>query len=151
MSAPIVESFRSFGLERLVRLAEGAHGPVTLRVEQISAAHMGEYWHSKKGAPGLSIEYRGHKDDVVALGCISAEALASKHYDRYHDDVRGGLLYLSSKAGPGKRGQVEVKYYAQTPLLAGALPGVREHCADWIVALTARPGLRLIVDNTVRP
>lgn len=150
MSAPIVESFRIFGLERQVRLAEGAHGPVTLRVELISAADMREYWHLK-AAPGLSIAYRGHKDDVVALGCISADALASTRYDRHHGDVRGGLLHLASRAGRGKRGQVEVQYYAQTSLLAGALPGVREHCADWIVALTARPGLRLIVDNTVQP
>jgi hypothetical protein len=43
---------------------------------------------------------------------------------------------------------LELSYFVQARSFAAMLPGVRTYAADWLEALTARPKLRLVVDNT---
>lgn len=149
MIRAVQEFFCVYGRCREVRLAEGPRHPILLSIEQMPAgiAILGRI---AINAPGLRIKYRGHRDDLVALGCISTERLAAAAYGRYEDDSRGTILYLEKKAGPGRRGVIELSYFAQSRAFAGMLPGVRTYCADWLETLSARPKLRLVVDNTRR-
>jgi len=48
-------------------------------------------------------------------------------FDHFADDGHGGLLYVTSKAGPGRRGQIAVSYYTNNRAFAATLPGVRDH------------------------
>ena len=123
---------------REVQLAEGARDPVRLSVEQMPGG-MGS-----RNTPTLRIEYLGHKKDLIALGCISRETLASMQYDRHIDDPRGGVLRVTGNTDPQRRGIVRVSYFAQTRLLAVMLPGVRSYCADWLGMLIGQPRLRLV-------
>ena len=136
-----------FGRCREVQLAEGAHDPVRLSVEQMPE-RIG--LRGTVVTPTLRIEYVGHRKDLIALGCISRDALARTHYDRYTDDPRGGVLRVTSNTDPRRRGMLRLSYFAQTRLLAVMLPGVGSYCADWLEALTGRPRLRLVIDNTRR-
>lgn len=150
MIKAVHEFFCVYGRCREVRMAEGARHPVLLSVEQMPAgiAILGRI---AVQAPGLRIQYRGHKDDLLALGCISRERLATAREARYEDDdSSGAILHVERKAGPGHRGIIELSYFAQSRAFAGSLPGVRTYCGDWLEALTAPPRLRVVVDNTRR-
>lgn len=135
------------GRRREVRLAEGAHDPVRLSVEQMPD---GVDVSGTDITPTLRIEYLGSRNDLVALGCISRDTLASVHYDQYTDDPRGGKVRVTSSTDPQGRGILKVSYFAQTRLLAAMLPGIRSYCGDWLETLTGRPRLRLVIDNTRR-
>lgn len=149
MIRAVQEFFCVYGRCREVTLAEGARYPILLSIEQMPAgiAILGRI---AINAPGLRIKYRGHKEDLVALGCISPDRLAAAGYGRYEEDSRGAIRYLEKKAGPGRRGMIELSYFAQSRGFAAMLPGVRTYCADWLATLTARPKLRLVVDNMPR-
>ena len=139
MIRAVQEFFCVQGRCREIQLADGPHYPVLLSIEQIQlSAH----------APGLRIRYRGHKEDLIALGCVSRDRLASVRFGQYQGDRRGAVLQVERKAAPGRRGMIELSYFAQSRAFAGMLPGVRTYCADWLEGLTARPMLRLVVDNT---
>ena len=146
MIRAVHEFFCSNGRCREVQLADGPRYPVRLCVEQLPEG-LDERSRGAGDASGLWIRYRGHKEDLVALGCISRERLAGARYDRYENDSRGAIRYVESKAAPGRRGVVELSYFAQSRSFAGMLPGVRTYCADWLEALPGRPRLRLVVDN----
>jgi hypothetical protein len=147
MIRAVQEFFCAHGRCREVRLTGVPHYPVLLSIEQMpGGAEMpdGDAVH----APGLRITYRGHSESLIALGCISRDRLATARYGQYEDDPRGGTLYVKSKAAPRRRRMLELSYFVQSRAFAGMLPGVRTYCADWLEALTARPNLRLVVDNT---
>ena len=121
---------------------KGTHDPVRLSVEQMpNGMGLG-------GTPTLRIQYLGHRKDLIALGCISRDTLASLQSDRYTDDPRGGMVHVIRNTDPRHRGMLTLSYFAQTRVLAATLPGVRSYSADWLETLTARPRLRLVVDNT---
>lgn len=135
----------AYGRRREIQLAENGHHPVRLSVEQMPA---GCGVSGTAFTPGLRIEYVGHKKDLISLGRISRDTLASMHYDQYTADPRGGLVRVASNTDPRRRGFLKLSYFAQTRLLGATLPGVHRYCADWLEKLTARPRLRLVVDNT---
>lgn len=147
MIRAVREFFCAHGRCREVQLADGRHYPVLLSIEQIPG---GVEMHGRiaADAPGLRIRYRGHHEDLVALGCISREKLLNTRYARYEDDPRGATFHVESKAAPGYRRMIELSYFTQSRSFAGILPGVRTYCGDWLEELTARPMLRLVVDNT---
>lgn len=147
MIRAVREFFCAHGRCREVRLADGPHYPVLMSIEQIPG---GVEVHGRVAAdaPGLRIKYRGHHEDLVALGCISREKLLNTRYARYEDDPRGATFHVESKAAPGRRRMIELSYFTQSRSFAGMLPGVRTYCGDWLQDLTARPMLRLVVDNT---
>ncbi|MGH8319226.1 MAG: hypothetical protein ACREUL_14825 [Steroidobacteraceae bacterium] len=134
---------------REVQLADGPPYPVLLSIEQM-AGGVEMFGRGATHAPGLRIKYRGHKESLITLGCISRDRLAAAPYGRYEHDPRGTILYVESKAAPGRRRMLELSYFTQSRSFAGMLPGVRTYCADWLEALTARPKLRLVVDHTRR-
>lgn len=134
MIRTVQEFFCAHGRCREVQLADGPHYPVLLSIEQMPA--------------GLRIKYRGHRDDLLALGCVSRDSLASARHGRDEDACGGALLHVENKAAPGRRRMIELSYFAHTRLFAARLPGVHAYCPDWLQALTARPKLRLVVDNT---
>jgi hypothetical protein len=147
MMRAVHEFFCIQGRCREIQLTEDAHYPVLLSIEQMPGGLEilgGVATH----APGLRIKYRGCKQDLLALGCISRERLAVARYGRYEDDPRGFILYVERSASSGHRRTMELSYFAQCRVFASTLPGVRAYCADWLEALTARPVLRLVVDNT---
>jgi hypothetical protein len=92
----------------------------------------------------IQVGYRGHKDDLAAAGCLK---FASRGFDRFLDDDHGGIWYITSKAGPGKRGYVAVDYFVCDFSFAASLPGVRD-CFPQALARLAAGQLRLVVDNT---
>jgi hypothetical protein len=139
MIRAVQEFFCMDGRCREVKLADGPHYPVLLSIEQIK---MSDH------AAGLRIKYRGHKEDLIALGCVSRDRLASVRYGQYQGDPRGAVLHVERKSAPGRRRMIEVTYFAQYRAFAGILPAVRTYCADWLEALAARSMLRLVVDNT---
>jgi hypothetical protein len=149
MIRAVQEFFCAYGRCREVQLADRPHYPVLLSIEQIPGG-IGVFGGSATNAPGLRITYRGHRESLIALGCISRDGLATARYGRYEDDPRGALRYVESKAAPGRRRMLELSYFTQSRSFAGMLPGARTYCADWLEALTARPKLRLVVDNTRR-
>lgn len=118
-------------------IGTGAHGRIELRAEIIAPARMTCYYHTAP-LPGLSLSYRGHRDDLVAAGVISLEQLRER-FNHYHDDGHGGLWFLESKAGPGKRGWLEVRYHLVSRARAQQLPGVQAFCAEELTALTEPP------------
>lgn len=130
---------------REVQLADGTRSPVRLSVEQIP---QGLDTCGTVISAALRIEYLGHRKALLALGCISRDALASARCDRHEDDPRGGVFRLTNNADLRRRGTLKVTYIAQTRAFAAMLPGVRSYCADWLETLTGRPRLRLVVDNT---
>ena len=136
-----------YGRCREVQLAEGAHDPVRLSVEQMRD---GVDVCGTAFTPALRIEYLGRRRDLIALGCISRETLASGHCDQYTDDPRGGMVRVTRSTHLRGRGMLKVSYFAQTRLLAAMLPGMHRYCADWLETLTGRPRLRLVIDNTGR-
>lgn len=147
MIRAVHEFFCASGPCREVRLADGRHYPVLLSIEQMLAG-LAMPGRAGTHAPGLRIKYRGHEEDLVALGCVSRERLAAARRGRSRDDSRGAPLHVESKAAPGRRRMIELSYFAQSRTFAGILPGVRTYCADWLEALAARPMLRLVVDNS---
>lgn len=90
----------------------------------------------------------GHKESLISFRCISREQLASARYGLYEIDPRGALAIVESKPAPGRRKMLELSYFVRSRAFAGMLPGVRAYCSDWLEALTSRPKLRLVVDNT---
>ncbi len=50
------------------RLVDGVHGSVTIDVEVMSQQSLETYYHLNARSAGLSIRYRGHKDDLLAAG-----------------------------------------------------------------------------------
>jgi hypothetical protein len=126
------------GRRREIRLA-GAHYPVLLSITQMPGAVEG---------PALRIQYRGHREDLICLRCISREALATARTGIYEDGSRGVILHVESRTAAGRRRMLELSYIAQSRSFAATLPGVRTYCADWLETLTARPLLRLVIDNT---
>jgi hypothetical protein len=148
MIKTVQEFFGAHGRCREIQLASGRHFSVRLSVEQMTGnAGLGD---AAGPPPVLRIAYRGRKDDLIALGCITGDRLASARYGRYEDDARGAILLLQRQTAPGRRGMIELTYFTQSRAIAGMLPGVRTYCTDWMRALTARPLLRLVVDNTRR-
>lgn len=147
MIRAVQEFFCTHGRCREVQLANGPHHPVLLSIEQMPGG-IEMPPGAATDAPGLRIKYRGHKEALIALGCISRDRLATARHGGYQDDSGGAVLRVQSKAAPGRRGMIELSFFAQSRSVAGALPGVRAYCADWLEALTARPMLRLVVDNT---
>lgn len=147
MIRAVNEFFCSYGLCREVRMGDGGHYPVLLSIAQMPGEMPGR---GAMHAPGLRVQYRGHPDDLIALGCICRERLAAARFGRYEQDPRGALLLVQSKAAAGRRRMIEVSYMAQSRSFAATLPGVRLYCADWLQTLPARPLLRLVIDNTRR-
>jgi hypothetical protein len=142
----------------------GARGPITICADLLSQ-HTIEYYYGPTadypGQVGAEVRYRGHRDDLVAAGCISREVFARTRYGHFdHEGERSALLVIFSKAAKGKRGWVQVSYYVHRRAVAAALPGFLDlfpeglpRCAprdrDGLNAwLSQRPRLRLVVDNT---
>lgn len=125
-------------------LVAGIHGPVTIDVRVESQQALKTYHHLDAKSDGLSIHYYGHKDDLLAAGCMKF----SGYFGRFHDDGHGGAWWIASKAGPGKRGFVAVTYYTWNRAFAVSLPGVREMFSEELSQLAAHRSLRLVVDNT---
>jgi hypothetical protein len=126
----------------------GNHGVVTWDVEVIPQASLEMYyagWMTNIKSAGLCIDYHGHKEDLAEAGCLPAAGL---RYDRFCDDGHGGAWWLTSKAGPGKRGIIRISYYTCNRVFARSLPGVSNIDKRVLLQLTTPPRLRLIVDNT---
>ena len=121
----------------------GVHGPVTIAVAAMSQQSLQTYYHLDAKSAGLSIRYRGHKEDLLAAGCVKFVG-CMRHF---HADGHGGVWYLSSKAGPGKRGFVRISYYTSNRSFAGSLPAVRMMFPDLLSKLDTRPRLQLVVNN----
>jgi len=165
---------------REATLADGVHGPVSVSVDLTAQRDLEEYYGIRADYPGqvgAHVAYDGHRDDLVAAGCVSAKLLASGSYKDFNliggdedlspnrlvrRDRAGTLVSLESKAGPGKRGWLRVVYLTIDRQFAEALPGVRDLYpeglprtgpadGDGLLAWQARrPRLRLAVDNTRR-
>lgn len=152
-TAPIIRTVQEFlstyGRCREVTLADGPHYPVLLSIEQVPGG-VPMPGPGATDSPGLRIRYRGHREDLMGLGCISREMLASASRRRFDANPHGVVLRVESKTALRRWRMIEVSYFAQSRSFAGMLPGVRTYCADWLEALTARPMLRLVVDNTQR-
>jgi len=105
-----------------------------------------ETYYLLYGSAGVDAEYRGHKEDLLAAGCVRVR-LGGVRYDRFHDDGHGGLLRVASKAGPGKRGHIRVSYYSNNRVVAAPLPGMRDHfpkvLGEHDTAARAAPGRQL--------
>jgi len=140
MIRAVQEFFCMHGRCREIQLADGPHYPVLLSIEQIQMSAR---------TPGLRIKYRGHKEDLIGLGCVSRDRLTAARYGQCQGDPRGGILHVDRTAS-GRRSMIELSYFTQSRAFAGLLPGVRAYCTDWLQILTARPMLRLVVDNTAR-
>lgn len=149
MIRAVQEFYCVYGLCREVQMADGPHYPVLLSIEQMPYG-VQVLGVSVISAAALRIKYRGHKEDLVALGCISRDRLASTRHGRYEDVLPGALLHVESRTAPARRRMIELCYVTESRSFAGTLPGVRTYCPDWLAALTARPTLRLVVDNTRR-
>lgn len=143
----VQEFFSVYGRCREVQLTDASHDRVLLSIEQIPAG-IDMLGAGATGAPGLWIRYRGQKKGLIALGCISHDRLAAMRHARSEDDPRGAMVHVESKSAPGRRGAIELSYFTHSRSFAGMLPAVRTYCADWLETLTARPMLRLVVDNT---
>jgi len=142
------EFFSVNGRCREVQLADGPHYPVLLSVEQLPGA-TGMTGGRASLPSGLRITYRGHREDLVALGCIPAARLAAAVPGRLYEDPLGALFCVEARNVPGRR-LIEVTYLTQSRPFANALPGVRTYCTDWLGLFTGRPRLRLVVDNNRR-
>lgn len=149
MIRAVQEFFCAYGRCREVQLSDGSRHSVLVSIAQIPGG-IEMRGRGATNASGLRITYRGHKESLVALGCISREALAAARWGRYEHDARGAILCVESKTAPGRRRFLEVSYFTQFRSFAGMLPGVRAYGAEWLQTLTARPKLRLVVDNTRR-
>lgn len=147
MIRAVQEFFCTYGRCREVQLADGPYYPVLLSIEQMPAGVVLLGSGATRTA-GLRITYRGHRESLIAFGCISRDRLTHARYGQYESDPRGAILYVESKAAPGSRRLLELSYFVQSRSFAGMLPGVRTYCADWLEALTSRPNLRLVIDNT---
>lgn len=150
MIRAVQEFLCAHGRCRELQLADGPHYPVLLSIAQL-AAGVGMSGGGTTRAPALWITYRGHREDLIAHGCISRERLAAAGYGRFENDTRGATLHVQSKAAPGRRRMLELSYLTQSRTFAAKMPGVRLYCGDWLQALRERPPLRLIVDNTTAP
>lgn len=153
-----------YGLEsRRSQLPPGVHGPISVWVNLVRQREFEYYYHIKAEYPGqvgAYVSYRGHKDDLIAASCVSAELLASGSYTDFNPINERTLVTLESKAGPGTRGWLEVCYLAVGRPFAEVLPGVRKLYPEglphtWppdrdglLAGQTRRPQLRLVVDNT---
>jgi hypothetical protein len=126
-------------------LLDAPHGPITISVEALSKHSLEVYWSHPTERGGIGVQYRGHKDDLAAAGCLK---FGLERYDRFLDDGCGGFWWVTGKAGPGKRGFIAVNYYACNAGFAASLPGVRERSQQILSHLGTRPHLRLVVDNT---
>src|ERR1700685_4025658 len=111
-----------FDERREGKLLDGVPGAVTIHISPISKRDLEIYYHQASKTGGAEITYRGHKDDLSTAGCLK---FAIGSYDDFHDDGYGGSWVLSGKWGPGKRGFIEVSYYACDPAFAASLPGAR--------------------------
>ncbi len=121
----------------------GAHAPITIDIQVISQLALQRYYYLDAESAGLEIRYRGHKDDLLAAGCIKSLG----RYDRFHDDGHGGTWVLTSKAGPKNRGHVAIAYYTCNRAFAASLPAVRSVFPEALAQIATRPRLRLVVDN----
>jgi len=146
-------------------LTSHAHGPISMRVEALSRHGLEALY--LPGSAGASVEYRGHRDDLVKAGCARLEGL---RYNRFYDAAHGAVFWVSTKAGRGKRGHIAVTYFTNSHNFAASLPGMRElfpRILDTMSPAAAlnqffdalmrpqkgkkpRPQLRLVVDNTKR-
>jgi hypothetical protein len=147
MIRAVQEFFCVHGRCREVQLAGARHYPILLSIEQMPRG-IALPDRGTSNAPGLRITYRGHKEDLIALGCIARDSLATARYGRYQDDPRGATLHVANKAAPGRRRMIELSFFTRSRSFARILPGVCTYCDDWLEALTARPTLRLVVDNS---
>lgn len=118
-----------------VSLRTGVHGPVVMDLQQLPRWQL-ETYYCLYGSAGVYVQYLGHREDLAAAGCVRLKRL---RYHRFNDDGRGGLLYVSRKAGPGKRGQIAVSYYTNDRAFAASLPGVRDHFPKVLKKMTPRP------------
>lgn len=127
-------------------LLDGTYGPVTIRVEALSTHGLHVYgpYFRHPPARAISVKYRGHKDDLVAAGCLK---FVTRRFDRFEDDGHGGFWFIESKAGPGRRGFRGVEYFVCDSAFAASLPGVRDLFPQDFARLAAGQ-LRLVVDNT---
>jgi len=104
-------------------------------IRQLSRRNL-ETYYRLYGSAGVYVQYLGHKEDLAAAGCVRLNGV---RYHRFNDDGHGGLLYISSKAGPGKRGQIAVSYYTNNRAFAASLPGMRDHFPKALASMTRRP------------
>jgi len=112
-------------------------------IRQLSRRNL-ETYYCLYGSAGVYVQYLGHKKDLAAAGCVRLNGV---RYHRFNDDGHGGLLYVSSKAGPGKRGQIAVSYYTNNRAFAGSLPGMRDHFPKVLKSMTPGP----VRSPSVRP
>ena len=119
------------------------HGPVTVDVEAISQQSLQTHYHLDAKSAGLSIHYRGHKEDLLAAGCLKFSGCMG----HFHSDGHGGAWYLSSKAGPGKRGFVRMSYYTANRAFAASLPSVLMKFPEALFKLDNRPSLKLVAQS----
>ena len=78
-----------YGRRRQIHLANGAHREVILMVEQVDERDAIEFYRHVRNlpgghepgspgkGPGFWVKYKGHKEDLVSLGCISSLVLRS--------------------------------------------------------------------------
>jgi hypothetical protein len=97
-------------------LGIGTHGAVTISIRNFTCDHEGQI--------GADISYRGHRDDIVRTGCISAELLDRTPYDQVVESAVG-LMAISSRAAKNHRGFIDVSYCVDNLAIVGPLlPGV---------------------------
>ena len=111
------------------------HGPVVMDIRQLSRRQL-ETYYCLYGSAGVYVQYLGHKQDLAAAGCVRLNGV---RYHCFNDDGHGGLLFVSSKAGPGKRGQIAVSYYTNNRAFAASLPGMRDHFPKVLETMSPRP------------
>ena len=126
-----------------VPLRTGAHGPVVMEIRRLSRRTLENYYRLY-GSAGVYVQYLGHKKDLAAAGCLRVNRV---RYHRFNDDGHGGLVYVSSDAGPGKRGQIAVSYFTNNRAFAASLPGMRVHFPKVLQSMTRR----LVGSPSVRP
>ena len=100
---------------RSATLEIGTHGAVTISIRNFNC--------DLKGHIGADISYRGHRDDIVRMRCISADLLDRTPYDQVVES-EVGLMVISSRAGKNHRGFIDVSYCIDNLAITEELDGV---------------------------
>jgi len=101
---------------RSATLEIGTHGAVTISIRNFTC--------DPEGQIGADISYRGHRDDILRMRCISADLLDRTPYDQVVES-EFGLMVISSRAAKNHRGFIDVSYCIDNLAITGPLlPGV---------------------------